>query len=133
MTLKKYFEEQNGTGILATADKEGKVDAAIYAKPHIMEDGTVAMIMRDRLSHSNLRSNPHAAYLFMERGEGYRGKRLFLTKVREEQDSELLFELRRRAYPNKGPVGDDPMYLVFFTVDKELPLVGPEKSEVFIA
>jgi hypothetical protein len=30
MALKDYFEEQKGTGVLATADSSGKVDAAVY-------------------------------------------------------------------------------------------------------
>jgi hypothetical protein len=87
----------------------------------LIEDGTLAFIMRDRLSHHNLQSNPHAAYLFKEEGSGYRGKRLFLTRVREEQNTKLLESLQRRrsAYSN----GED-RFLVFFKLDKELPLVG---------
>ena len=105
----------------ATADADGKVDAAVYARPHFMENGTIAMIMRDRLTHHNLQSNPHAAFLFHENGPGYKGKRLFLTKVGEEQDTELLQSLRRREYIDEK---DETRYLVFFEIDKELPLVG---------
>ena len=97
MDMKAYFENTQGVGVLSTADRDGKVDAAIYARPHVMEDGSLAFIMRDRLTHSNIRANPHAAYLFMEKSPGYRGKRLFLTKLREEEDSELLRSLRRRT------------------------------------
>ena len=79
------------------------------------------MVMRDRLSHHNLQTNPHAAYLFHEEGPGYKGKRLFLTKIREEKDTDLLKSLRRRQYPDKD--GED-RFLVFFKVDQELPLVG---------
>ena len=89
-----------------------------------MEDGTIAMIMRDRLTHHNLESNVHACYMFIENGPGYKGKRLFLTKVREEQDSELLQSLRRRQYIDKS---DESKFLVFFQVDKVLPLVGAGK------
>ena len=121
MELKEYFEETEGSGILATADGDGKVDAAVYARPHFMEDGTIAMIMRDRLTHNNLQSNPHACYLFIEKGPGYKGKRLFLTKMREEQDSELLQSLRRRQYIDEK---DETKYLVFFKTEKVLPLVG---------
>lgn len=121
MNLREYFDNTNGVGILATADGDGKVDAAVYARPHVMEDGSVAMIMRDRLSHHNLQSNPHAAYLFHEDGSGYRGKRLFLTKIREERDSELLKSLRRREYPDTK---EESQFLVFFNVDQELPLIG---------
>jgi len=96
MNMKEYFDTTKGLGVLTTADSEGQVDAALYARPHIMEDGTLALLMRDRLSHHNLQSNPHATYLFKEEGSGYRGKRLFMTKVGEEQNSELLESLRRR-------------------------------------
>ncbi len=122
MNMRDYFENAKGRGVLATADSEGKVDVAVYSRPHIMDDGTVAFIMADRLTHHNLQSNPHAAYLFMEDGEEYVGKRLFLTKIREEQDTDLLYQLRRRKYPKdeKGP-----KFLAFFRVDKELPLIGP--------
>ena len=86
-----------------------------------MEDGTLAFIMRDRLTHHNLQSNPHAAFLFMEDGPGYKGKRIFLTKIREEEESEQLYALRRRTYPDSR---EEAKFLVFFKIDKELPLVG---------
>ena len=121
MNLKEYFENTKGLGVLATADGDGKVDAAVYARPHVMEDGTLAVIMRDRLTHHNLQSNPHATYLFKEEGPGYKGKRLFITKVREEEDTEMLNSLRRRQYLDKR---DEAKFLVFFKLDKELPLIG---------
>jgi len=77
--------------------------------------------MRDRLTHHNLQSNPHAAYLFMEEGPGYKGKRLHLTKIREEENSERIQTLARRQYRNEKEGG---RFLVSFQVDKELPLIG---------
>jgi len=121
MGIQEYFRNTKGVGILATADDDGKVDAAVYARPHFMEDGTIAMIMRDRLTHLNLQTNPHAAYLFHEDGPGYKGKRLFLTKIREETDTDLLKSLRRRQYPVRK---EEAKFLVFFEVDQELPLIG---------
>ena len=124
MDLKAYYENTEGYGILATSDSGGKVDAAIYSRPHFMDDGTIALIMRDRLTHHNLQSNPHACFMFIEKGPGYKGKRLFLSKVGEEQDSELLQKLRRRQYTDDT---DESKFLVFFSVDQELPLVTPRK------
>ena len=121
MNLKEYFEKTKGLGILSTADSEGKVDAAVYSRPHFMEDGTMALVMRDRLSHANLQSNPHAMYLFKEDGPGYKGKRLFITKAREEKNTDLLESLRRRKTSYED--GAD-RFLVYFILDKELPLVG---------
>ena len=124
MTLKEYFKTNKGLGILSTADSQGIVDAAVYSRPHFMEDGTMALVMRDRLSHTNLQSNPHAMYLFKEDGPGYKGKRLFITKVKEEKNTELMESLRRRktAYEDEAD-----RFLVFFKIDKEVPLVGDGK------
>jgi hypothetical protein len=121
MRLREYFESVKGRGVLATADGDGKVDAAIYATPHFINDETIAFIMRDRLTHNNLQSNPHAAYLFMEAGQKFVGKRLYLTKTREEEDSELLYSLRRKEYSDDK---NEPKFLVFFEIDRVLPLIG---------
>ena len=127
MDLGTYFENTKGMGVLSTADSEGNVDSAIYARPHVMEDGTVALIMRDRLSHSNLQSNPKAAFLFLEEGPGYKGKRFFLTKVKEEQDAEKIASLSRKTYVNDDRVHQEAKFLVYFRIDKELPLIGSGK------
>ena len=126
MNLKTYFEENKGMGVLSTADGAGQVNAAVYARPHVMDDGTLAFIMRDRLSHSYLQSNPHAAYLFREEGSGYKGLRLHLTKTHEESGTPQVKELCRRCkiYDNPEAV----RYLVVCKIDKELPLVGAGES-----
>lgn len=124
MNLKEYFENAGGMGVLATANDKGIVDVAVYAKPHVMGDDSVAFIMAERLTHHNLQSNPHAAYLFREEGPGYKGTRLFLTKTREEKDTELLYSLRSKRYAAEKQEGK-PRFLVFFKVDRVLPLIGP--------
>ncbi len=124
MSLKEYFEKTEGTGVLATADADGRVDVALYARPHVIEDNTVAFIMRERLSHHNLRSNPQAAYLFIEKGPGYKGKRIYLTMLREETNTDLIKQLVRKEHGMDNPKDDANRYLVFFQIDKERPLIG---------
>ena len=121
MDLQTYFEKHTGSGILATADADGKVDLAVYARPHVKDNATIAFIMRDRLSHQNLQSNPHAAYIFLEEGEGYRGKRLYLTRSNEETSPEKIDALRRRTTPDRHP--DEDKFLVTFRVDRVRPAV----------
>ncbi|MCF8145641.1 MAG: pyridoxamine 5'-phosphate oxidase family protein [Deltaproteobacteria bacterium] len=128
MKPKEYFDTVKGRGILATSDGDGKVDAAVYSRPHFMEDGTLAFIMADRLTHHNLQSNPHAVYLFMEEGAGYTGQRLFLKKIGEEQDTDRLYALRRHKSPSKRE-GEGPRFLVFFELEKVLPLIGAGREE----
>jgi hypothetical protein len=123
MNIKDYFEKNKGLGVLSTADGNGIVNSAIYARPHIMEDGSLAFIMRDRLTHQNIRSNPSATYLFREDGPGYHGKRLYLTRIREEENSELISSLSRRTYPSDKDRRESK-FLVFFKLEKERSLVG---------
>jgi hypothetical protein len=121
MMLKRYFEEKKGIGILATSDSSGKVNAAVYSRPHFMEDGSMAFIMRDRLTHHNLQSNPYAAFLFIEDGPGYIGKRLYLKLLREEQNPDLINKIRRRRFADDM---QEPRFLVYFSLEKQLPLIG---------
>ena len=127
MKLNEYFDNAKGIGVLATSDASEKVNVAVYARPHFTDGGdekTVAFIMADRLSHANIQTNPHAAFLFIEEGEGYVGKRLHLTKVREETSEELVAAICRRC--NYNMYGKESLrYVVFFKVDEVLPLIGP--------
>ena len=123
MNLSEYFEKARGYGILATADGEGKVDAAMYARPHFLDSETLVFIMAERLTHQNLQSNPHAVYLFIENKQGYAGKRLYLIKSKEEINDDLVEEICRRCdYSHyKGSL---TRYVAYFNVEKVLPLVG---------
>lgn len=38
MDLKEYFTSTNGLGVLSTADEKGKVNAAVYSKPEVIDD-----------------------------------------------------------------------------------------------
>ena len=123
-----YFEEKRGVGVLSTANAKGEVNSAIYSRPHVLKDGTVAFVMRDRLTHSNLGDNPHALFLFIE--EGTKGIRLYLTKRQEEQDTARVdeFARRKRGVEEEQQLG--PKYLVFFEIYKVLPLVGTDAGNI---
>lgn len=128
MKLSEYFENTQGRGVLATADSNGVVDVAVYARPHFMDENTIAFIMLERLSYENLKTNPHAAYLFMESGEKFAGKRLYLTKIKEETDPEAIEKIRRRkSYNRTEEDKDKKRYLVYFRIDKVLPLKGDKE------
>ena len=123
MNQSDYFENTEGTGVLATSDSNGNVDVAIYARPHIIDEKTVAFIMNERLSYQNITSNPKAAYLFLENCPGYKGKRLYLTKIKEKTDKELIDSIRRRK-TEKYQETDSKKHLVYFRVDRVKALVG---------
>lgn len=122
MNLQEYFESADGVGILSTADAGGKVNSALYARPHVIDEKTVAFIMRERLSYRNLLANPNACYLFVEDKPGYVGQRLYLTKTGEESDSDVIEKIRRRQRKDNEP--DENKSVVYFRVNRIRPLVG---------
>jgi hypothetical protein len=130
MTLAEYFQNISGIGILSTADSAGLVNAAVYSKPHVLDDRTVAFVMRRRLTHHNLQSNPFAAYLFLENAPGHRGLRLHLKKVREDTDPAVIEPFRMRQLSPDEESKRGPIYLVMFTVIKVLPLTGSGDAKV---
>lgn len=123
MSLADYFATIKGTGILATSDAKGNVDIAIYARPYIVDEKTIALSMLEKLSFKNVQSNPKAAYMFIEQGEGYTGKRIYLTMQEEEKDPERIKQIKQlhsRSYGSQENI----RHLVYFSVDKIRPLVG---------
>lgn len=125
MELKDYFSTAEGTGILATSDAQGNVNTAIYATPHVIDEKTIAFIMRPRRSLANVQSNPKAAFLFMEKREGYHGKRFTLEKCGQEDDLKRINLLRRGHHGGD----EDKALLVYFNVTSVRPLVGDEEKQ----
>jgi hypothetical protein len=125
MKLSDYFNQAQGTGVLATTDLAGQVNQALYAKPLFLDpkdEGTCSFIMANRVTHDNVGHNPSASYLFIEQGERYVGKRLSLTVMGEETGAEKINALRRRTSP---PIGDeDSKFLVHFHIEGVRPLIG---------
>jgi len=125
MSLSQYFEKAKGMGVLATTDASGQVNQAIYAKPCFLDpddDTTCSFIMANRLTHDNVSRNPSAAYLFLEQGVGFAGKRLSLEVIGEEADSEKIKAVRRCSAP---PISEDEgRYLVHFHIEGVRPLIG---------
>jgi len=130
MKLKDYFKDNTGICILASSDKNGKVTAAIYSSPRVLEDGTVCFIMRERLSYHNLLENPHAACMFIEHGRGYQGIRLYLEKLREDNDPELISRMTRRNLTPGEDTAKGPKHVVIFRVEKILPLIGDRVTDI---
>ncbi len=126
MGLMEYFGKTRGLGVLSTADNEGKVDSAVYAKPKVVDEENIAFIMSDRLSRSNVRKNQFAVYLFKEEGESWDGKRLYLKYDGEVEDEQEVARVCEQEYP--GPYCGEKYLkgssVVRFKVVSVLPLVG---------
>lgn len=127
MDLSNYFAEHTGTGVLATADDKGKVNTALYARPHVLDNKIIAFVMRDRLSRQNLLRNGSANYLFLESGAANKGIRLGLTMLDESTDPALLASMSRKKMAGKEYNEDEARFVVRFSVEKGLALVGGDE------
>ena len=117
MSLVEYFETTEGTGILATSDSEGNVDLAIYSRPYVIEENIIAFGMLERTSYANIQSNPKAAYMFIEKGRGYKGKRLYLKKTGEEADPQRIEEIKSQRPKRHESTTDSARHFVYFSVE----------------
>lgn len=123
MRLAELFPE-GGRGIIGTANRDGVVNMAVFAIPHVIDEETVAWGFSDGRSIENLRLNPHASYLYLAPTRGYSGWRLTLSVKEEKGEGELLNKIRERASQAAGPMaGAAIKHVVYFRVDEVRPLM----------
>jgi len=122
MSLSEYLSP-GGTGVIATAGKDGAVNTAIYAVPTVVNDETVAWGMSEGRTYRNLRENPNAAFLHQAPGEGASGIRmtLKLEEIRESGDD--LDAIRARARKVAGAAAAGMVkYVAYFKIVETRPL-----------
>ena len=123
MDLAKLFEEP-GIGVMATADRQGQVNSAVYARPHVIDATTLVWGMTDKRTYRNISENPHATFLFKASGPGYRGIRLALELLRTEEQGEMLTRIQRNTDEIVGPgAGSAVTHAVWFRVVETRPLI----------
>jgi hypothetical protein len=104
----KMFNRQQRIGALATANKQGDVNAAVFGSPRMIDEDTVIMAIGDNRSFKNLQENPKASFIVMEPGDSpmsWKGARLYLEVDSFERYGELLDSFReniRKAAGNKS-------------------------------
>ena len=122
MTISEYFSSTKGHGVLATADNKGKVNAAVYSKPYFKDEKTAVFIMAERLSYDNLKTNPYAMYLFIESTSDWTGKRLYLKKIKEVDDQDLVMQVCQACDYSHYDVGG--RHVTYFEVLDVIPLIS---------
>lgn len=123
MKLAELFPE-GGKGIIATAGRDGSVNTAIYARPHLIDEETLAWGMTEGRSYANLKQNPHASYLYIAPGGGYAGWRLSLKLQELRDDGELLQQIRESTTRIVDPMaGAAVKHVGYFQVLEVRPLV----------
>lgn len=88
---------------MSTSSSDGRVNSAVYARPHIIDETTLVWGMTDKRTYQNLTRNRHAAFLFKTDQPGFNGVRLALELIRTEEEGELLTMIKKNAEELVGP------------------------------
>jgi hypothetical protein len=123
MNLDELFT-QPGLGVMSTSSSEGKVNNAVYARPHIINETTLVWGMTDKRTYQNLTRNRHAAFLFKTNGPGFNGVRLALELIKTEEAGDLLETIKKNIDEIVGPgAGAAVSHAVWFRVTEIRPLI----------
>ena len=103
--VQEQFNRRPRNLLLATSDRKGKVNVAVYGSPKMIDEETVVLATRECRSYRNLRENPSAVMLVTEVGEIGRqtkGLRLYLELVAAETEGALLEGFRKDVAGRAG-------------------------------
>ena len=123
--LMEYFNKQPRLGTLSTADKEGKVNAAVLGSPRMVDEKTVVMTLRNSRTFANLQVNPYAVFAIMEPGKTtpeWKGIRVYLKMTGYQTSGEKLETMRAQAAQR---IGEAAAKLIHAAVTLEVYDVRP--------
>jgi hypothetical protein len=116
MNLAELFTN-SGLGVMSTSTSDGKVNSAVYSRPHVIDESTLVWGMTDKRTYQNLTGNRHAAYLFKASGPGFSGVRLTLEMIKTEEEGDLLATIKANTDLVVGPgAGAAVTHAVWFKV-----------------
>jgi 3-hydroxyisobutyrate dehydrogenase-like beta-hydroxyacid dehydrogenase len=123
------FNQATRIGALATADKNGAVNAAVFGSPRMISEDTVIMAIGDNRSYRNLQENPKASFIVVEPGanpQEWKGARLYLEVDAFERYGELLDSFRENIRKMAGNEAADAIKAAIrFKVTGVRPLIDP--------
>ncbi|MHC1696967.1 MAG: pyridoxamine 5'-phosphate oxidase family protein [Geobacteraceae bacterium] len=113
-----------GLGVLSTSSADGKVNSAVYARPHVINETTLVWGMTDKRTYENLTHNRHAAFLFKTNSPGFSGVRLGLELIRTEEQGDMLASIKENTDEIVGPgAGAAVTHAAWFKVTEVRPLI----------
>ena len=123
MKLSELFTHP-GLGVMSTSSSDGRVNNAVYARPHVIDETTLVWGMADKRTYQNLTRNRHAAFLFKTSSPGFSGVRLGLDLIKTEEEGELLATIKANTDEIVGPgAGAAVTHAVWFRVTELRPLI----------
>lgn len=125
--LMEYFNKQPRLGCLSTSGKDGRVDAACFGSPRMIDERTVVMSTRKNRTFNNLLENPNAVFMIMEpaaRPPEWKGVRVYLKMKGYETSGEKLETAKAGAAKAIGEEAAKAIHAaLIFEVNEVRPIV----------
>ncbi len=106
----EMFNKKSRIGALATSNKNGDVNAAVFGSPQMINEDTIIMAIGDNRSFKYLQENPKASFIVIEPGESpanWKGVRLYLEVAEFERYGEVLDSFRENIRKVAGKKSAD--------------------------
>jgi hypothetical protein len=120
-----YFNKQPRVGILSTANREGKVNAAVFGSPRMVDEKTIVMGLGKNRTLEYLQENPYAVYTILEQGKtlmDWKGIRVYM-KLKDYATSGEKLEAYKREVA--AALGEDAAKMMHATLTFEVTEVRP--------
>jgi hypothetical protein len=125
----EMFNRENRIGVLATANSNGDVNAAVFGSPRMIDEDTVIMAIGENRSFKNLQENPKASFIVVEPGQtptSWKGVRLYLEVDSFERYGEVLDSFRENIRKVAGDRSAEAIQAAIrFKVVDVRPLIAP--------
>lgn len=111
--LMALFNKQPRIGVLATSNKLGDVNAAVFGSPRMIDENTVVMGIGPNRSYRNLERNPKAVFIVVEPGKttaDWLGARVYLEAVELETGGPFFDEIKRGIAKAVGQQAADMLH-----------------------
>jgi hypothetical protein len=126
----EMFNKKTRIGVLATTNKDGDVNTAVFGSPRMIDENTVIMAIGDNRSFQNLQENPKASFIVVEPGQSptqWKGARVYLEMEAMERYGELLDSFREKIRKVAGDRSANAIVAAIrFKVTGVRPLIAPK-------
>lgn len=128
-SIMRLFNKEARIGTLATANKNGEVNSAVFGSPRMIDEETVIMAIGENRSYHNLQENPKAAFIVVEPGPTpaeWIGARVYLEVASFEGYGELVDSLREKIRKAAGNEAANAIKAAIrFKITEVRPLIDP--------
>jgi hypothetical protein len=126
--VREMFNKQSRIGALATSNKGGDVNVAVFGSPQMIDEDTVIMAIGDNRTYQYLQENPKASFIVVEPGGApadWRGVRLYLEVAEFERYGEVLDSFRENIRKVAGKKSADAIIAAIrFKIVDVRPLIA---------